>query len=269
MPAVDPVTERTRHADRLATAVREAGERALRKFRAPIKSWTKGNASPVCEADIEVNDLLREILPGAAEGFGWLSEETEDDPARLQARRLWIVDPIDGTRAYIEGRPDWSISAALVENGRPVAAALFAPVEDELFMATAGAGATLNGAFIAVTTGGLRGARIAGPAGYLRRLQAVDERFVAYPRVHSLALRFARVAHGAIDAALASGNSHDWDLAAADLLVHEAGGALTTITGQLLTYNQANPVHPPLVAAGRERHQTLINLVREQRITSG
>ncbi len=269
MPAADAAAGRTGQAERLAAAVREAGELALRKFRAPLKSWTKGNASPVCEADIAVNDLLQDRLSDPTGAIGWLSEETEDDPRRLQARRLWIVDPIDGTRAYIGGRPDWSISAALVEDGRPIAAAIFAPVEDEMFLATAGEGATLNGAPIAASTGGLCGARVAGPAGYLKWLQAIDDSFVAHPKVHSLALRFARVAHGAIDAAFASGNSHDWDLAAADLLVHEAGGALTTFTGQLLIYNQANLVHAPLVAAGRGRHAKLIDLVRDRRISSG
>ncbi len=264
MPAVS-AAERTGQAEQLAAAVREAGELALRKFRAPLKSWTKSNASPVCEADIAVNELLKDRLPGAAQGFGWLSEETEDDPRRLQARRLWIVDPIDGTRAYIGGRPDWSISVALVEQGRPVIAAIFAPFDNEMFLATAGAGATLNGSPIATSTGALEGARVAGPAGYLKWLQAVEPSFVAQPKVHSLALRFARVAHGAIDAALASGNSHDWDLAAADLLVHEADGALTSFTGQLLTYNQANPVHAPLVAAGRGRPRKPIGIGRDRR----
>ncbi len=266
MPAADAAT---RYTDRLAAAVREAGELALGKFRAPLKIWTKANASPVCEADIAVNDLLRDRLPGAAEGFGWLSEETEDDPQRLQSRRLWIVDPIDGTRAYIGGQPDWSISAALVENGRPIAAAVFAPVDNEIFLATAGEGAMLNGNRIAASDGALEGTRIAGPGGYLRRLTENDERFIAQSKVHSLALRFARVAQGIIDAAFASGNSHDWDLAAADLLVHEAGGALTTFTGQSLIYNGANPVHPPLVAAGRGRHAELANLLRKRRIISG
>ncbi len=268
MPAAD-AAERTGQAERLTTAVREAGELALRKFRAPLRSWMKGNASPVCEADIAVNELLQDRLPGAAEDFGWLSEETEDDPRRLQARRLWIVDPIDGTRAYIGGRPDWSISVALVEQGRPVIAAIFAPFENEMFLAKAGEGATLNGSSITASTGPLEGACVAGPAGYLKRLQAIEPSFVAQPKVHSLALRFARVAHGALDAAFASGNSHDWDLAAADLLVHEAGGALTTFTGQLLIYNQANPVHAPLIAAGRGRHAKIVELVRDQRVTSG
>jgi myo-inositol-1(or 4)-monophosphatase len=247
--------------DQLVAAVREAGQLALAKFRAPLKSWNKDNYSPVSEADIAVNEFLQERLRDPSGQIGWLSEETEDDPERLRARRLWIIDPIDGTRAYIGGLPDWSIATALVEDGRPVVAVLFAPVEDEMFVAAAGQGATLNDAPIYATDGGVDGTRIAGPPGYLRRLQAIRPRIAPQPKIHSLALRFGRVAEGAIDAAFASGNSHDWDLAAADLLMHEAGGALTTFYGKPLVYNKPDPVHPPLVAAGPQRHAALTALV--------
>ena len=113
-------------------------------FGTPINNWTKGGSSPVCEADIAVDRLLHERLTGEELGFGWLSEESVDDPARLAARYVWIVDPIDGTRAYLAGLPDWAVSAALVENGRPIAACLYAPVTEEFFMAIAGKGATLQ-----------------------------------------------------------------------------------------------------------------------------
>ena len=137
MPASEPSAERRRDCERLAAAVRDAGAVALKYFRGELKSWTKGKGdSPVTEADIASNDLLRERL--LAPGDGWLSEESENDPSRLDARRVWVVDPIDGTRAYIAGREDWSISAALVEAGRPVVAALYAPATDELFLATRG-----------------------------------------------------------------------------------------------------------------------------------
>lgn len=250
----------------LAAIVRAAGALALATFQGvSLKSWTKGHSSPVSEADIAVNDFLRERLAALAPAAGWLSEETEDDSARLQARSLWIVDPIDGTRAYIAGRPDWSIAVALADAGRPALAAIYAPVSDELFLAAAGAGATLNGAKVnASGGGGLAGARIAGPQGTLKRLAALGPLIVAEPKVHSLALRLARVAQGRFDAAFASHSSHDWDLAAADLLVHEAGGALTDFSGQALTYNLPQPVHGALLAAGQARHATLIDLVRDR-----
>jgi myo-inositol-1(or 4)-monophosphatase len=268
LPVADFDAEHPRYADQLAAAVREAGQLALSKFRVPLKIWNKENESPVSEADIAVNEFLQERLRDPSGEIGWLSEETEDDPERLKARRLWIIDPIDGTRAFIGGLPDWSIATALVENGRPVVSALFAPVDDEMFVAVAGRGATLNGVPIRTADGGFDDARMAGPHSYLKRLkQTIVPGIIPVPRIHSLALRFARVAHGAIDAAFASRNSHDWDLAAADLLVHEAGGALTTFTGQPLTYNKPDPTHPPLVAAGPQRHAKLIALVQDHPIS--
>jgi len=263
---VDPAAA----AERIAAAVREAGGLALSMFRTPLRNWTKGpTASPVCDADIAVDKLLRERLGTANGAIAWLSEESADDPVRLAAHHVWIVDPIDGTRAYIEGHSDWAVSVALVAGSRPVAACLFAPATEEFFMAVAGAGATRNGAPIAANPGaGLDQARIAGPKHILEKLAAIAPPFAAMPRVRSLALRLARVAQGAIDAAIAGGNSHDWDLAAADLLVHEAGGALTPFGGGPVTYNRPVPRHGMLVAAGRDRHAALIELLGDERLAT-
>jgi myo-inositol-1(or 4)-monophosphatase len=249
-------------ADALEGVVREAGALAHKAFGTRVRTWVKEHDSPVSEIDIAVDHLLKERLAAIAPDAGWLSEESEDDPARLDATRVWIVDPIDGTRSFINGRPDWTISVALVEARRPIVAALFAPVSGEFFRATAGAGATCNGTPIAATPGGaLAGARVAGPKGLLEHLAAVAPAFTIPPRIHSLALRLARVADGTLDAAFASSTSHDWDLAAADLLVHEAGGALTTLGGTTLAYNGVSTVHDTLVAAGLVRHQTLTDLL--------
>jgi myo-inositol-1(or 4)-monophosphatase len=263
------VVDLARQGERLAIAVREAGALALSTFQKPLKSWIKGESSPVSEADIAVDHLLRERLTADTPHFAWLSEESVDDPARLDARFVWIVDPIDGTRAYIAGLPDWTVSVALVENGRPVAACLYAPVLEEFYLAVAGAGATLNGAAIAASPGTtLADARIAGPKALIEKLVAAEPSIAAMPRVRSLALRLARVAQGTCDAAFAGGNSHDWDLAAADLLVHEAGGALTPFDGGALIYNRPEPRHGMLVAAGRDRHATLIKLLRDEHLAS-
>jgi myo-inositol-1(or 4)-monophosphatase len=246
----------------LARVVREAGAVARAASGSAIKTWVKEYNSPVTEVDITVNQLLKERLAAIVPEAGWLSEESEDGPARLAASRVWIVDPIDGTRSFIAGRPDWAISVALVEARRPVVAALYAPASEELFLAVAGAGATRNGTPIKATPGGtIEGARIAGPKGFLDRLAAVAPQLTILPRIHSLALRLARVADGTIDAAFASRTSRDWDLAAADLLVHEAGGALTTAGGATLAYNGTSTVHDVLIAAGLLRHQTLIDLL--------
>ena len=252
----------------LETAVREAGALAASTFQTSLKNWTKSGGSPVTEADIAVDNFLRERLTSLAPDSGWLSEESVDDLARLHAPRIWVVDPIDGTRAYLSGRTDWSISVALVEKGRPVLAAIFAPMEQRFYLATAGQGATLNGTDVTASVGAsFEGVRAAGPKPILQRLAAHVPTLESEPKVFSLALRLARIAAGTLDLAFASENSHDWDLAAADLLVHEAGGALTTFDGRTLTYNRADPLHGALVAAGRARHEAFLGLVRARTLS--
>jgi myo-inositol-1(or 4)-monophosphatase len=249
----------------LAAAVREAGALALQKFRSPLKSWTKGGNSPVSEVDIAVDDMLRGRLTAFAPTYGWLSEESVDDKARLDLRSVWIVDPIDGTRAFLSGRGDWVVAAALVDDGRPVAAAIFAPVDDMLFLAVAANGTTVNGRPVKASQAPeLDRARAAGPKRYLDALATAQPRIDPSPKVHSLALRLAKVADASLDVAFAGANSHDWDIAAADLIVHEAGGALTALDGRQVTYNCPDPVHGALVAAGRPRHQALIRLMCER-----
>jgi myo-inositol-1(or 4)-monophosphatase len=235
---------------------------ALEASRKPVKSWLKAQDSPVSEVDIAVDVLLKARLEPIVPQAAWLSEETEDDPARLSARRVWIVDPIDGTRSFLAGRADWTVSVALVEDRRPIVAALYAPATEEFFLAIAGASVTRNGLAIRASAGeALAGARISGPKRLLDQIAKAAPDIVIAPRVHSLALRLARVADNTLDAAFAGGNSHDWDLAAADLLVHEAGGALTTLDGATLSYNGATPTHGMLVAAGRPRHRALSTLL--------
>ena len=270
-----PATERRRSGAGSRAArgrVREAGALALSMFRTPIKQLdqrpvARRSAKPTSRS----TRLLRERLSAAEPASRWLSEETEDDPARLDARTVWIVDPIDGTRAYLAGLPDWSVSVALVDDGRPVAGrAVTRRSRSEFFLAVAGEGATLQRRADRRQLGrGLR-RRSASPArsSSLERLAAVAPPLVEMPRVHSLALRLARVAQGTLDVAFAGGNSHDWDLAAADLLVHEAGGALTPFGGGPVIYNCPVPRHGTLVAAGRDRHAALIDLLRDRRIAS-
>src|SRR5262249_55561029 len=151
-----------------------------------------------------VDQLLRERLAGASPDYGWLSEESEDDPARLDAEHVWIVDPIDGTRSYLAGNSDWVVSAALAYRGRPIAGAVFAPVTDELFLASAGGGATRNGLPLAIGSArDFDGARIAGPRRLTDWLSGVHSSVIATPRIGSLALRLVRVSHGELDVAFA------------------------------------------------------------------
>jgi len=266
---VNDVVDPAAAAAQLAACVREAGQLALSMFRTTVKQWSKDGASPVCEADIAVDRLLRDRLTAAYPGVAWLSEESADDGSRLTARYVWIVDPIDGTRAFLAGLPDWTVSAALVESGRPTAAALFAPVTDEFFLASANSGAMCNGTAIAATHGAsLAQARIAGPKSFIHRLTSIAPDLVVRPRVHSLALRLARVAQGTLDIAVAGADSHDWDLAAADLLVHEAGGALTRVGGGTVRYNGTELRHGILLAAGRDRLALLNEHLGDERLAS-
>ena len=142
-----------RDAALLTDTVREAGALALSLFRTELKNWTKGASSPVSEADIAVNDLVERRLRSATPDYGWLSEESVDDDARLGKPLVWIVDPIDGTRAYLAGREDWCVSVALVAGAAPVLAAVFAPATDEFFFAMRGQGTTLNERPVRAATG--------------------------------------------------------------------------------------------------------------------
>ncbi|MDQ0511260.1 myo-inositol-1(or 4)-monophosphatase [Angulomicrobium amanitiforme] len=265
-PLADPLAEPAMAAQHLAEAVVAAGAVAVEMFRAGVKSWSKHNDSPVTEADIAVDRMLRERLGRLSPTYGWLSEETVDEPSRLARRRVWIVDPIDGTRAYMAGGSDWCVEAALVEDGRPIAGALFAPLTEELFIAVRGGGATRNGQPIRASQAGtVSGALADGPAPWLNH---IDGRIAPLAplrrvtRIRSLALRIARVATGELDAAFASPNGHDWDLAAADLLVHEAGGRLTTLDGLALAYNAPVPRHGALVSAGPRLYPSLLDAAR-------
>jgi myo-inositol-1(or 4)-monophosphatase len=253
----------SRDAALLTATVREAGALALSLFRTELKNWTKGASSPVSEADIAVNDLLEKRLRSATPDYGWLSEESVDDESRLEKHLVWIVDPIDGTRGYLAGREDWCVSVALVEDDSPVLAAVFAPASDEFFFAARGQGAARNGVAIQVTLGTeLDFSRIAGPKPLVERLSRSAGEIVLHPRIGSLALRLCRVAQGSLDAAFAGGQSRDWDLAAANLIVQEAGGNMTALSGDAISYNRREVTHGVLVAAGRDRHARIVEHFR-------
>jgi myo-inositol-1(or 4)-monophosphatase len=255
----------TREATLLEGAVRQAGELALSLFRTELKNWIKGASSPVSEADIAVNDLLESKLRSATPDYGWLSEESADDEARLGKPLAWIVDPIDGTRGYLAGREDWCVSAALVADASPVLAAVFAPASKEFFFAIRGQGATRNGVPIRATGGtDMDFSRMAGPKFLVERLSPSGEGITLHPRIGSLALRLCRVAQGNLDAAFAGGQSRDWDLAAANLIVHEANGRMTALSGDTILYNRREVAHGVLVAAGRDRHASIVSHFRSR-----
>lgn len=239
--------------------IREAAALALPFFRAGAQTrarvWSKSGGSPVTEADVAVDTFLKVRLSSLLPQAAWLSEETIDDALRLDSDFVWIVDPIDGTRAFLSGHPDWSIAVALLVGGEPILGFVHAPVTDRFYEAVAGGGATCNGlAITASLQDRIEGARITGPKPMIERLArgaaeaGVKPALVYVDRVPSLALRIARVAEGSIDIGLVSSNARDWDLAAADLILREAGGAVTDLDGEATVYNRPDPVHGELIA---------------------
>jgi myo-inositol-1(or 4)-monophosphatase len=238
---------------RIEEIVREAGEIALEFFRhgAPTHAEVnvKNCGSPVTEADLQIDHFLRQRLSSLAPELGWLSEETADSPDRLSREALFVVDPIDGTRGFAAGDPCFAICVALVIGDRPVYGIVHAPALNQTFIASAGAGAKCNGAAIAISgRRELNGARLAATDHFFRILTRSGLTYDAQPKLPSLAMRIVRVADGEIDAALARENSYDWDIAAADLILQEAGGVLTDLQGRRPSYNLSSPRHPALVA---------------------
>jgi myo-inositol-1(or 4)-monophosphatase len=259
------------HINSLAPAVadlaREAGALALRFFQegaaTSARRWTKERGSPVTEADIAVDTFLEERLLRMLPEAGWLSEETADRPDRISRSLVWIVDPIDGTRAFMTGNPDWSIAIGLLLNGRLTLGVVHAPAHGMLYEAAAGAGAFRNGARLQVSSRpSLGGARVTGPKPLIDQLARNSGPIERVARIPSLALRLARVAEGSVDVGLVSADARDWDLAAADLILSEAGGRVTALDGKPLVYNRPEPIHGELAAAPAWLHPSVVAAMR-------
>ena len=244
---------------RLESIVREAGRIALASWPGhghALDSWEKHPGNPVSAADLAVDEFLKRELGALLPAAGWLSEETIDAPERLEGGLIWLVDPIDGTRDFIRGRPGWSVSVALVSAGRPLLGMLDAPARGEVWQAEAGKGAWRNGARLAASRRtDLAGARV--PAHALPRADA-DLTQVDQP--NSIALRIAMVAADEADLVATLRWGYEWDIGAAALIAREAGAAVTDAFGQPLAYNKRDPrafgvlVSSPLIhAAAVER----------------
>ena len=218
----------------------EAGRMALRHWPGEgqvLASWTKDNDTPVCAADLEVDEFLRRELCALLPAAGWLSEESVDHPERLARGLCWLVDPVDGTRDFINGRTGWAVSVALVSAGKPLFGTLVAPAREEVWRATAGQGATLNGEPLAASTrAALPGARVPAKA-----VPAEDHDLTMVDRPNSVALRIAMVADDRADLVATLRWGFEWDIAAATLIAREAGAAVSDAFGRPLTYNKRDP----------------------------
>ncbi|MDH6264693.1 myo-inositol-1(or 4)-monophosphatase [Rhizobium sp. SG_E_25_P2] len=242
----------------LRVAALAAGRVALGYFRNDVQVfWKNDGASPVTAADHAANDVLKEHLLRARPDYGWLSEESEDDASRLSAARVFVIDPIDGTRAFMTGRETWAVSAAVVEGGKPVAGVLFAPALKELFLADASGRTEKNGQTIHVASSDAAGRfTVSAADDVMGSLDAnLRARMDKVGRIPSLAYRLAMIADGRLDATLVKPDAHDWDLAAADLILSNAGGVLSDALGAAIVYNKPNPSHGLLVAARTDLHR--------------
>lgn len=244
----------------LVEAARTAGEIARKHFRRDPEIWTKADESPVTEADIAIDRVLRADLLGARPDYGWISEETEDDPARLRADRVFVVDPIDGTRAFIEGETSFAHSIAIVDGGEPVAGVVYLPMKDRLYAAARGLGATLNGTAIRTSS-----AQVETGAQILATKPNVDAKHwpggvPPFTRVYrpSLAYRLALVAEGRFDGMVTFRDTWEWDIAAGAVLVSEAGGAVTDGRGETLWFNAPVPRAKGIMAAPAGLHSALL-----------
>lgn len=250
-----------RDIDLLIRAVRVAGHIAL-KYRGGARHWTKGDGSPVSEADLAANASLQDILCGARPDYGWISEENERQG--LDRTRAFVVDPIDGTRAYLTGQTEWSVVAAVLEGGRPISAAIYRPYVDTLYCAERGAGALRNGLRVRVSGRcQLSDASVSMPGPLYREGRFKAAGVSRAKHVPSLALRLAKVGDGGMDAVISKPGPHHWDLAAADLFVHEAGGTLTNLSGETLNYAAEQTSHGAVFAGTPELAHTLRRMASE------
>ena len=245
----------------LAEAAEAAGRIALRFWRRNPEAWDKPEgAGPVTEADLAVDRMLREELRLARPHYGWLSEESEDEPARLEAERVFIVDPIDGTRAFMAGEETWSHSLAVAERGRVVAGVVRLPVTGAVYAAAAAGPATLNGRPLAVSRrAALAEATLLASGAAMRPEHWVGGQAPPVRRVFraSIAYRLGLVAEGRFDAMLATGGTWEWDIAAGSLIVARAGGRVTDRAGAEIAFNAPLPRTRGVIAAPPLLHAAL------------
>lgn len=249
----------------LIDAARASGEIAKQFFQSDAKTWDKPDGTgPVTEADLAVNAMLEEKLRVARPDYGWLSEESQDNLDRQSRESVFIIDPIDGTRSFIEGAKTWAHSLAIARAGKVTAAVVLLPMRDMMFSAGLGTGAHLNGAPITASLHkGVSGAQIlaARPSMDARHWKAAEAPDIKRHHRPSLAYRLSLVAQGSFDAMFTFRPSWEWDIAAGALITSEAGGCITDKTGAALKFNGVDPRLNGVLAAGPALHSELLSLL--------
>ncbi|MBL1420983.1 MAG: 3'(2'),5'-bisphosphate nucleotidase CysQ [Alphaproteobacteria bacterium] len=247
--------------------VREAGQIGLSYFGKNIKNWQKPDDTPITEADLAVNDFLDARLKALMPKFGWLSEETVDNLERQNCEYIWVVDPIDGTKAFIKGLAEWVVSVAIVKDNRPILGLIYDPIAQILYFAQHGHGAYIineEKQRVKIQPSDRDNVHEANILAYKFHFDRMTTRSnyiwpnMQYQIVNSMAMRVALVACGEFDAMVSFTIKGEWDIAAADIIIHEAGGMITDGLGQMLVYNKAEPSLPHMVAAGAKLHPNII-----------
>lgn len=248
-------------------AARKAGAVALRYCGGKCELGYRGNDNPVTTADLKADACLRRILLAVYPEYGWLSEETADSTERLDRDRVWIVDPIDGTKEFVDGVPEYVVSVALVEHGVPLVGVIYHPARDELYAGVHGGGAFLNGKrTFCSEVDQLDQASMIVSRSETRRgeTEALRPHLGRITPVGNVAYKLALVAAGQADLSASMQPKNEWDVCAGDLLVREAGGEVLTLAGQVRTYNQSDPlIQGGLVAANSDLARQILTVLQE------
>ncbi len=233
-------------------AARQAGSIIMALFKGKFAVQEKSKNNPVTTADLAANRRIREIIGQRFPQDGWLSEEDHDDERRLGLSRVWVVDPLDGTKEFIEGVPQFAVSIGFVVDGQPKVAVVYNPAKERLYKAASGQGAFLNGAVIRVTGRvDIDGAKLlVSRSEPQKRFQVFVDRCAIRP-IGSIAYRLAKVVGGDGDGTLTFRTIHEWDVCAGVLMVDEAGGKVVDGDGNLLKFNRQPAKCRGVVAAGK------------------
>lgn len=237
-----------------------AGETIMGFYRDAFTVTDKSPDNPVTEADIAADSLLKKRLLERLPNAGWLSEETADNPARLEREYVWVVDPLDGTKEFVMGIPEFSVSVALVQQGQPVIAVIYNPANGDLFQAERGKGVCRNGWPVTVSERRrIQSAKVDASRSEMKRGEfGPFEGMVELTIVGSIAYKLARVAAGVADATWSRGPKNEWDICAGTLLVEEAGGRCVDLNNEPITFNQVRPKVNGIIATNGRLHSELI-----------
>ena len=247
-------------------ATKKAANVILKYYNSSYEVQMKGKGNPVTAADIEADEILKEILMKETPDFGWLSEETRDSSDRLNRDRVWVVDPLDGTKEFVEGIPNFVISVGLVEDGKPILGIIYNPVLDELFTAYSGSGVKLNGDRYTISQNNqfnkmsMLNSRSETKAGLWKPYEKYFNKVIP---IGSIAYKLALVSTSQSDMVASLKPKNEWDICAGHCLINESGGNLITSLGKEITYNNPKTlITPGLIAGSKISVQNMIDLMQ-------